>query len=68
LADIHKIDLQVLQDCLKRFRGKQRIRIKIISEEDQMETEGVSRVFSVNPSEEFFYALKKECGLEVVLV
>jgi DNA polymerase-3 subunit alpha len=68
MADIPKIDLQVLQDCLKRFQGKQSLRIKIRSEEDQMETEGVSRVFSVNPSEDFFQALKKELGLEVVLV
>ncbi len=68
MADIPKINLQALQDCLKRFQGKQSLRIKIRSEEDQMETEGVSRIFSVNPSEDFFKALKNEVGLEVVLV
>jgi DNA polymerase-3 subunit alpha len=68
MADIPKINLQALQDCLKRFQGKQSLRIKIRSEEDQMETEGVSRIFSVNPSEDFFKALKNELGLEVVLV
>ena len=67
LEDISSLPMQQLQNCLKNHPGRQSFRIKILSETDRMEAEGISRSFSIQPSEEFFEEMSR-LGLEVDLV
>ena len=67
LADTGSIDPHALLDCLKRHPGKYPLKLRIFSDEEKMETEGIARNFPVNPDEAFFGEMLK-LGLQPELI
>jgi DNA polymerase-3 subunit alpha len=66
-GELQNLEAESILACLKKHPGKYPLRIRIVSEEDKMEAEGISRAFPINADEDFFLEMEK-LGLKVELV